>query len=41
MNPELRTIYFNLVGGWNSRNWDVIDRAVGRLATYIMMEEKK
>lgn len=37
MDPELRTIYFNL-SRRDEGDWDVVERALARLATYVVAD---
>lgn len=39
MNPELRTIFLNLNKAFRTRDWYMVDRAVDRLAVYILVNE--
>lgn len=38
---ELHTIYINMVNGHINKDWDVIDRAIQRLAVLTMDLESK
>lgn len=38
MNIELRTVLNNLELGRKYHDWEIVDRAITRLATYVMEE---
>ena len=40
MNPEIRTILANLELGRRYSDWEIVDRAVSRLAAYVMSSEE-
>ncbi|WP_281179819.1 MULTISPECIES: hypothetical protein [Nocardia] len=41
MDPELRTILTNLELGRRYWDWDIVDRAIQRLAEYTLTTEKE